>query len=160
MKLRKIFSKQKEKKNGFTLVELIVVLVILAILAAIMVPTLIGWIDKAKEKQAVLRANNLYKAAQAVASEWYAEGKELADATSFEFGDEVFELAEIQKTALPSDGIISNIYFNGYTIVGIEYLEYKPPYTPLFWSKDKGWVNDSNYITDYDRKLNITNYSL
>ena len=97
MKLRKIFSKQKEKKNGFTLVELIVVLVILAILAAIMVPTLIGWIDKAKEKQAVLRANNLYKAAQAVASEGYAEGKELSADTNIasEFGYELFELAGI-----------------------------------------------------------------
>ena len=32
-------------KRGFTLVELLVVLVILAILAAVLIPSLIGYID-------------------------------------------------------------------------------------------------------------------
>lgn len=45
-----MFKKLKAKK-GFTLVELIVVLVILAILAALLVPSLTGYIDKAKEEQ-------------------------------------------------------------------------------------------------------------
>ena len=54
------------------LVELIVVLVILAILAAIMVPALTGWIDKAKEKQVVINARTAYLAAQTIASEKYA----------------------------------------------------------------------------------------
>ena len=39
------------KKKGFTLVELIVVLVILAILAALLVPALIGYIDRANEEK-------------------------------------------------------------------------------------------------------------
>ena len=68
-------KKAREEKKGFTLVELIVVLVILAILAAILVPALLGWIDEARNKQYVLEARNIYVATQAVADEAYANSK-------------------------------------------------------------------------------------
>lgn len=41
---------KKNSKRGFTLVELIVVLVILAILAALLIPALTGYIDKAQKE--------------------------------------------------------------------------------------------------------------
>lgn len=63
---------RKKNNKGFTLVELIVVIVILAILAALLIPALLGWIDKAKEEQYALEARNIYLAAQAQASEAYA----------------------------------------------------------------------------------------
>ena len=46
-----IKMKSQKNKQGFTLVELIVVLVIRAILAALLVPALTGYIDRAKEKK-------------------------------------------------------------------------------------------------------------
>ena len=64
---------KSKNKNGFTLVELIVVLVILAILAAILIPALIGFIDRAREKQDVLDARNLLQATQAELTEVYAK---------------------------------------------------------------------------------------
>lgn len=64
----------KNKKKGFTLVELIVVLAILAILAAMLVPALTGYIDKANEKKVIATARQYYVAAQTVASEAYANG--------------------------------------------------------------------------------------
>lgn len=65
------------KKRGFTLIEVIIVLVILAILAAVAIPSLTGYIDKAREKKYMLAAKNIMKAAQIEFSELYAEGKSL-----------------------------------------------------------------------------------
>lgn len=56
------------------LVELIVVLVILAILAAILVPTLTGYIRQAKLQKDYQTAETVREAAQAVALDQYAHG--------------------------------------------------------------------------------------
>ncbi|MBO4591305.1 MAG: type II secretion system protein [Eubacterium sp.] len=68
---------KKTNNKGFTLVELIVVLVILAILAAILVPALLGYIDKAREKQVTTNAEAAYVAAQALATEYYGKNKDV-----------------------------------------------------------------------------------
>ena len=61
------------KGKGFTLVEVIVVLVILAILAAILIPSLTGWIDKAKEKQVTVELREVALAAETSYQEVYAK---------------------------------------------------------------------------------------
>ena len=63
----------KSSKKGFTLVELIVVLVILAVLAAMLVPALIGYIDRARAEKEYQTAATVYGAAQAVITEKYAK---------------------------------------------------------------------------------------
>lgn len=64
--------KIKNQKHGFTLVELIVVLTILVILASLLIPSLTGYIRKAKEKTIITEATDVWKASQAALSECYA----------------------------------------------------------------------------------------
>lgn len=71
-----MFLKMQNKrraKGGFTLVELIVVLVILAILAALLIPALTGYIDRAKEKSVIAETRQAVMAAQTLADEAYAK---------------------------------------------------------------------------------------
>ena len=88
----------KKNNKGFTLVELIVVLVILAILAAILVPALLGYIDRAREKQYVLNAKSYLTAAQAELSSLYGEGKEPSAIAETARAQKVQDTADV-KTA-------------------------------------------------------------
>ncbi len=117
---------KKDNKKGFTLVELIVVLVILAILAALLIPALTGYIDKAKKKQIVAETRQAVMAAQTLADEEYAKS------TTFTAGDlfavtsitanDVQTLAEVSGTVssanVGANGKITSLtYANGKTCV-------------------------------------------
>ena len=73
--MRKRLEALKKDQKGFTLVELIVVLVILAILAALLVPALLGYIDRAKEAKYFEEARSIYTALQVIEDERYAGNK-------------------------------------------------------------------------------------
>ncbi|WP_418665817.1 prepilin-type N-terminal cleavage/methylation domain-containing protein [Allofournierella sp.] len=60
--------KQRSKK-GFTLIELIVVLVILAILAAAAIPTMMGYVNKARKASYLANCRAVYVATKAALTE-------------------------------------------------------------------------------------------
>lgn len=108
-------QKRRSKKGGFTLVELIVVLVILAILAALLIPALTGYIDRAKEKSVIAETRQCVMAAQTLADEAY--GKVAVGASVTVNEDDVQKLAEVK-------GTVSDITFNATDkskIAGLKY---------------------------------------
>ena len=130
----------KKNNKGFTLVELIVVLVILAILAAILTPALLGYIDRARSEKDYSTAQTVRVAAQAVIDEAYGANTLLAKDsidtttgvskftdmdgviseatkdTNTDYGAKVTELAGVKNTDVTAfiftftDGIIDEGY--------------------------------------------------
>ena len=101
-------QKRRSKKGGFTLVELIVVLVILAILAALLIPALTGYINKAKEKKVIAETRMAVMAVQTMNSDYYAAKNKDIDWTKLtdDQTKEFKELAEIDAST------VSNVKFN------------------------------------------------
>ncbi len=111
-----MFKKLKEnKKKGFTLVELIVVLVILAILAALLIPALTGYIDKAKNKSIVAETRQVVMAAQTVVDEKYANATNGTVTLTEDDIKEIKELAEVKGTFTVSDITIATTTTSGET---------------------------------------------
>ena len=67
-------TRSRMDDKGFTLVEMIVVLVIIAVLASAIVPSLTGYINRANKEKAVSETRSLVMAAQTVISDAYANG--------------------------------------------------------------------------------------
>lgn len=122
-----MFLKMQNKrraKGGFTLVELIVVLVILAILAALLIPALTGYIDKAKEKAIIAETRQAVMAAQTLVDEKYGtvtKGTKITvgDGKNITYG-EIKTLAEVKgnitDVTLTDDNKIATLtYTNGKT---------------------------------------------
>lgn len=130
----------KKNNKGFTLVELIVVLVILAILAAMLIPALTGYIDRAQEDKIKTTTRQVVVAAQTVVSEAYGKNNNLAfgllSVINSEAGasfdppssdgvniGEICELAEIGSNLTKQEKTYTGTSNNGQQIewVGYEY---------------------------------------
>lgn len=87
--------KKDYRNKGFTLVEMIVVIVIIGILLAILVPGMFKYIQKAKEQQAIVECRAVVTAADTLALELYA--KDLFDELIFfsNYQADILEKADV-----------------------------------------------------------------
>lgn len=132
-----MFEKIRKMKNkkGFTLVELIVVLVILANLAALLIPAMTGYIDKANQEKVVAETRMIVMAVQTEASTYYgtkgssgaitagtlAKLNDTDDASKAAF-EEIVKLAEVKglgtttsfTATVGTNGAVTSVtYYNG-----------------------------------------------
>ena len=136
-----MFKKLKEnKKKGFTLVELIVVLVILAILAALLIPALTGYIDKAKRKSVVAETRQAVMAAQTLYDEEYGKS---ATSTAVAIGTGKFTTGEIEKLAELGAGTVSNVTVENNKIITLTYSNGKN--TCTYNPKNSASNSDGDY---------------
>lgn len=113
--------KKLREKRGFTLVELIVVMAILAILASLLVPSLTGYIDRAKDEKIKSETRMLLMALQTEISTTYAQGDLPTNTSWSDAGSEgadhiqsIRSLAEIADTAhfaaeMSADGTVESL---------------------------------------------------
>lgn len=135
-KMIELQQKRRSKKGGFTLVELIVVLVILAILAALLIPALTGYIDKAKDKNVIAETRQVVMAAQTIADESYAQKSGMAAADL-----KKSEVAKLSEVTLDTDDVIF-VNSDG----KIEYVQHEAT------NGKTCWYDGSSYITDSTKK--------
>ena len=90
----------KNNNKGFTLIEIVIVIVIIAILAAMLVPSLLKWIDNAKQKSAISAGSSIKTSIESVIADDYANGTAVPTSnTTFTNWDSVADLVGGKYTA-------------------------------------------------------------
>lgn len=124
-----------KNKKGFTLIEIVIVIVIIAILAAILVPNLTRWIDKAKLASFKTEADTVRNAVAAQILVELKDGASAAGATQADFRPEFWtEVSEevnkqLQCTDSDKDGYVTFTVDNGGLI---EFRYYSDGHTAIF----------------------------
>ena len=109
----------KNSRKGFTLVELVVVIAIIGVLAAILVPSILTYIEKSRLKAANANAKTAYNAVAEYVTRATIEGKGLSEALSdFTQGDTANGLDCTTEPSARADKVIYDALANNGSTAG------------------------------------------
>ncbi len=120
----KLISNKLKESKGFTMMEIIVVLVIIGILAAVSIPSMIGFINDAKGKAYMGDARIGMVAAQTILTEKKASDSEFETSSDiFETGGSYALEFELLVSGVSNPTGFSDFTFNkdGTQVVGLTY---------------------------------------
>ena len=162
--------KKLKERCAFTLVELIVVLVILAILAALLIPALTGYIDKAKKKQVIAETRMLHEAIQTEMVEWYGTDtwpkltgasswqdiaqKNSSDRVSSDRYDAIVKLSEVPSLQAGTGSFIAYVGDDG-KVWSIMYRDGKGHFGLYFGETQEYLAFDESEVPNYAHYLQI-----
>ncbi len=111
-------------KKGFSLVQIIVILIVLAAATALVLPSMLGFVENANKKSLAADAKKVYNAMQTYATKHYATG-DLKDEQIENVMNGVVDSSHVLHDILKSDaeGTISNVNIENGRVKSFRYVK-------------------------------------